>query len=305
MAEAEGYVFIPWRSNRLSMLLKVTTLIFHRSLSPDRCSLTFPLLQPLLDVESRQPSRTVIIAHVSPHIQDATHSANTLSYAAPFRTGPPKLTGPGRYDPKDPRTWTHNQTRTWLQAEFTKKVKGVDKLEEPLNPENPVGLPVDLNIFCPAGTTALTYARMTTMDIVERCLLARVDADVEVVSQMAMDAAGRLFYLVMTAKARTRKAIMHSRKGLDEKAGGEAGMTFPKSGARRAAKVPGKFGKKIIDAVASFGEAGEKEVEKAVAKAEERGGGDVVQAEIDAINRLIAIYIREISRPESVELAAN
>ncbi|KAK7048332.1 P-loop containing nucleoside triphosphate hydrolase protein [Favolaschia claudopus] len=51
MAAEDGFVHIPWRSNKLTMLLK-----------------------PIFDIESRQPSRAMIIAHVSPHIQDSVHS---------------------------------------------------------------------------------------------------------------------------------------------------------------------------------------------------------------------------------------
>ncbi|PBK73389.1 P-loop containing nucleoside triphosphate hydrolase protein [Armillaria solidipes] len=44
MAAEDGFVHIPWRSNKLTMLLK-----------------------PIFDVKSRQPSKAVIIAHVSTH----------------------------------------------------------------------------------------------------------------------------------------------------------------------------------------------------------------------------------------------
>ena len=74
--------------------------------------------QPIFDVESRQLSRAVVIAHVSPHIQDSVHSVSTLSYAAPFKTAPPKPRGPAPYDAADPRTWTHEHARAWFAENF-------------------------------------------------------------------------------------------------------------------------------------------------------------------------------------------
>ncbi|KAG7439613.1 uncharacterized protein BT62DRAFT_938840, partial [Guyanagaster necrorhizus] len=59
------------------------------------------LLKPIFDVESRQPSETVIIAHVSPHSWAIIRSTNTLSYATPFRTVPVKLRGLLAYDFED------------------------------------------------------------------------------------------------------------------------------------------------------------------------------------------------------------
>ena len=61
-ASKQAFVHIPWRANKLTLLLK-----------------------PLFDPENIQPSRTLIVAHASPHIQDAGHSVSTLGYAEPFR----------------------------------------------------------------------------------------------------------------------------------------------------------------------------------------------------------------------------
>ncbi len=101
MAHEDGFVHIPWRANKLTMLLKVCPLVLTS------VCLTEMSIKPVFDVESRQPSKTMIIAHVSPHLQDSTHSVSTLSYASPFNTSPPKPRGPAPYNPTDPRTWNH------------------------------------------------------------------------------------------------------------------------------------------------------------------------------------------------------
>ncbi|SJK96965.1 uncharacterized protein ARMOST_00214 [Armillaria ostoyae] len=106
MAAEDRFVHIPWRSNKLTMLLK-----------------------PIFDVESRQPSKAVIIAHVSPHIQDSIHSTNTLSYAIPFRTVPAKPRGPLAYDSEGPRTWDRAQTHAWLTNEFANHA-AAEKVQE-------------------------------------------------------------------------------------------------------------------------------------------------------------------------------
>ncbi|EGO26350.1 hypothetical protein SERLADRAFT_463324 [Serpula lacrymans var. lacrymans S7.9] len=220
MAQEDGFVHIPWRSNVLTMLLK-----------------------PIFDVESRQPSRTAIIAHVSPHIQDVVHSGNTLSYASPFKTAPPKPRGPAPYDKADPRTWNHEQTLEWLEEEFIKvtkakrnhdreeRVKGTKRSEKsqiPPEDDAVIILAVDLDKLCPVGMTAMQFGRLYTMEFVEQCLLAipavegptkdapkqrgRLEADA--VKYTAMKVIGRLFYLMLTAKTRTRNEIMKSRKKL-------------------------------------------------------------------------------------------
>lgn len=107
-------------------------------------------------MESRRQTKTMIIAHVSPHIQDTVHSTNTLSYAAPFKTAPPKLRGPAPYDPKDPRTWDHDQTVAWMKEEFSERA--------------PDGIPFDMNVLCPAGFTARHFGKMYTTQFIELCL---------------------------------------------------------------------------------------------------------------------------------------
>ncbi|GJE94690.1 kinesin motor domain-containing protein [Phanerochaete sordida] len=207
MATEEGFVHIPWRSNKLTMLLK-----------------------PIFDIESRQPSKTLIIAHVSPHIQDTVHSVNTLSYASPFKTSPPKPRGPAPYDAADPRTWDHEQTVAWLTQEFTKRQRARvvnahkvraekaakdGKKVKPLDDSAPVALVVDIEKLCPRGMTGKHYGQLYTVDFVQRTLeAARLDREytASVVKNMAAEVVGTLYYLILTAKTRKRRAVMQSRK---------------------------------------------------------------------------------------------
>lgn len=211
MATEEGFVHIPWRSNKLTMLLK-----------------------PIFDIESRQPSKTLIIAHVSPHIQDTVHSVNTLSYASPFKTAPPKPRGPAPYDAADPRTWNHEQTVAWLTQEFAKRqrariahaqkvrvekaAKAGTKAPLPYDPAAPVAPVVDVSRLCPPGMTARHFGQLYTTEFVQRVLAcARVDREFTagVVKNMAAEVGGALYYLILSAKTRTRRAVMQSRKVVD------------------------------------------------------------------------------------------
>jgi kinesin family protein 2/24 len=71
-------------------------------------------------MEETRPTKTLIFAHISPLICDASHSANTLSYAAPFRIIP-KRRQPAPFDAEDPRTWDNASTIKWLTVAFTKQ----------------------------------------------------------------------------------------------------------------------------------------------------------------------------------------
>ncbi|KAJ7671507.1 P-loop containing nucleoside triphosphate hydrolase protein [Mycena polygramma] len=177
---------------------------------------------PIFDVESRQPSKAVVIAHVSPHIQDSVHSPNTLSYAAPFMTVPPKPRGPAPYDEEDPRTWDHAQTMAWLTAQFTTALP------------SSADLGVDLSAVCPPGATAAHLGRLYTTDFVARCLAARtgVALSEERLTAVALDVVGTLFHMLMVAKNRTRRAVMESRTKLTD-----TSLHTPEATARRAAQV--------------------------------------------------------------------
>ncbi|PBK95319.1 P-loop containing nucleoside triphosphate hydrolase protein [Armillaria gallica] len=208
MAAEDGFVHIPWRSNKLTMLLK-----------------------PIFDVESRQPSKAVIIAHVSPHIQDSIHSTNTLSYATPFRTVPAKPRGPLAYDSEDPRTWDRAQTHAWLTSEFAKHTVAEKVQEEKadfaanalasLNERLDLGL--DIDKVCPEGYTARNLGALYTTEFVERCLAARTErtGDMGILKNRAAEVIGQLFYLIMSAKTRTRTQIMKTRKKVKMQAYGK------------------------------------------------------------------------------------
>ncbi|KAJ7760973.1 P-loop containing nucleoside triphosphate hydrolase protein [Mycena metata] len=214
MAAEDGFVHIPWRANKLTMLLK-----------------------PIFDIESRQPSKAMIIAHVSPHIQDTIHSTNTLSYAAPFKTAPPKPRGPVPYDAQDPRTWDHARTVEWLTAQFTKRAlksrqaawsvrskhaalagKTLKPLPD-LAPEQQqqLDLGVDVSKICPPGSTGKNLGMLYTPQFVQRCLEAKVGGALtqDEVKGTAVEIIGNLFYLILTAKTRKRNEIMKSRRKLD------------------------------------------------------------------------------------------
>ncbi|KAF7322225.1 Kinesin-like protein [Mycena kentingensis (nom. inval.)] len=210
MAAEDGFVHIPWRANKLTMLLK-----------------------PIFDIESRQPSKAMIIAHVSPHIQDTVHSTNTLSYAAPFLTIVPRPRGEAPYDREDPRTWDHERTVEWLREQFGKlarkarlaewKVKAraaelAGKRLKPLEDDPDLDIGVDVLKICPPGSTAKNLGVLYTPQFVELVLGARTEGGrtrQDELKMRAVDVIGNLFYLILTAKTRKRTEIMKSRKKLE------------------------------------------------------------------------------------------
>ncbi|KAI0821443.1 P-loop containing nucleoside triphosphate hydrolase protein [Irpex lacteus] len=223
MAKEDGFVHIPWRANKLTMLLK-----------------------PVFDVESRQPSKTMIIAHVSPHLQDSTHSVSTLSYASPFKTSPPKPRGPAPYNPTDPRTWNHEQTLKWLTEEFASraltrrehqhKVKEAEACRSgqsvpSLDPHDPLELAVDVEKLCPKGMTAKHFGAMYTTQFVQRCLeCSNMGGDMtpEVVKITSAEVMGSLSFLILRAKTKARTTIMRTRKHVALDIYGESPMgTIP------------------------------------------------------------------------------
>ncbi|EIN08038.1 P-loop containing nucleoside triphosphate hydrolase protein [Punctularia strigosozonata HHB-11173 SS5] len=203
MAAEDGFVHIPWRMNKLTMLLK-----------------------PIFDIESRQLSKAIVIAHVSPHIQDSVHSTSTLGYAAPFKTSPPKRRGPAPYDSVDPRTWNHEQTIAWFKREFAEKMveqKGTGARGQEI---------VDIDVLCPGDMTARHFGKMTTPEFVARCLQAvkptvrtvdsgqATDGDAvwtaDALKELAATVVGSLFYLLLSAKTKKRNQVMRTRKGVGD-----------------------------------------------------------------------------------------
>jgi kinesin family protein 2/24 len=157
-----------------------------------------------------------------------TDSANTLSYAAPFMTVLPKPRGPAPYHSEDPRTWDHAHTIAWLTAEFTAALR--------LPPFDPIpadlDLGVDVSAVCPPGATAANLGRLYTTEFVARCLAARTEAlTEEKLTEVALDVVGTLFYMLVIAKNRTRKAIMESRTKV-----ADTSLHSAEATARRAAR---------------------------------------------------------------------
>ncbi|ELU42053.1 diatom spindle kinesin 1 [Rhizoctonia solani AG-1 IA] len=74
--------------------------------------------KPVFDVEATRHSRTVIIAHVSPHLADASHSSNTLTYIAPFRVTATSQSAAS--STTSPATWSNEAFRTWVTKTSSK-----------------------------------------------------------------------------------------------------------------------------------------------------------------------------------------
>ncbi|KAJ6507403.1 P-loop containing nucleoside triphosphate hydrolase protein [Mycena vitilis] len=272
MAAEDGFVHVPWRANKLTMLLK-----------------------PIFDIESRQPSKAMIIAHVSPHIQDTVHSTNTLSYAAPFKTALPKPRGPAPYDAADPRTWDHDKTVEWLTTQFTKramksreagwqvKAKAAQlagKKLKPLAPPEPgqLDLGVDITTICPPGSTAKNLGTLYTPQFVQRCLEARRGEALTTdrLKNTSLEVIGNLFYLILTAKTKKRNEIMKSRKKLATDVYGEAPRRLNEWDAEEFLEAQIFYGtdwqKLILAAQAKFNEGGGEWADWQVAYSETEAG---------------------------------
>ncbi|KDN43818.1 hypothetical protein RSAG8_05811, partial [Rhizoctonia solani AG-8 WAC10335] len=74
-----GFQHIPYRGSKLTLALK-----------------------PVFDVEATRHSKTVIVAHVSPHLADASHSNSTTS------------------SEKSPATWSNEDFRSWVAKTSSK-----------------------------------------------------------------------------------------------------------------------------------------------------------------------------------------
>ncbi|KAJ7162247.1 P-loop containing nucleoside triphosphate hydrolase protein [Mycena filopes] len=294
MAAEDGFVHIPWRANKLTMLLK-----------------------PIFDIESRQPSKAMIIAHVSPHIQDTIHSTNTLSYAAPFKTAPPKPRGPAPYDAHDPRTWDHNKTVEWLTAQFTKRAMKSRQAEwnvkskhaaiagkklAPLAEPEPgqLDLGVDVLTICPPGSTAKNLGMLYTPQFVQRCLEAQVGKAFtqEQLKGAAVDIIGSLFYLILTAKTRKRNEIMKSRRKL---------VTEDVYGVAPRASDPQYDDEEFLEAQIYYSTDWQKIVIAAYNKCKEEGGdwnGKVYGETTDAMMEKFRAHKAAIIEAEKVEADA-
>ncbi|KAG8732925.1 hypothetical protein FRC11_010064 [Ceratobasidium sp. 423] len=83
-----GFQHIPYRSSKLTLALK-----------------------PVFDVEATRHCKTVVIAHVSPHLADSSHSNNTLTYVSPFRVT--TVSQPTNSE-ESPATWSNEDFRAWV-----------------------------------------------------------------------------------------------------------------------------------------------------------------------------------------------
>ncbi|KAF8580953.1 P-loop containing nucleoside triphosphate hydrolase protein [Ramaria rubella] len=217
----DGFVHIPYRSSRLTWVLK-----------------------PIFDMEETRITKTLVIAHVSPHIQDVSHSVNTLSYAAPFRILPPRRP-PASYDSEDPRTWDHDTTIKWLGGAFRKQQQARREAEWELQrtqaqarkqrllsfsplPQNRDCL-VDLIKFCPRPHGGTYLARMYGAEWVQMCLQNRNPALlngyneevlVEAIKADSLNVYLSLNQMLVYARTRTRKAVMNSRRATERSSEG-------------------------------------------------------------------------------------
>lgn len=178
------------------------------------------------------------MAHVSPHIQDSSHSVNTLSYTAPFRILPPRRP-PASYDAKDPRTWDHAATIKWLENSFrkayetrrradykTQKAKEAGKRLKPLPPASlDRSCIVQLETFCPPPFGGVFLAKMYGAEWVQKCLDARNEdmfsgaKDKDGFMRALKDDALALYVdfsqMLSYARTKSRSAVLKSRKVID------------------------------------------------------------------------------------------
>ncbi|CAE6443937.1 unnamed protein product [Rhizoctonia solani] len=89
-----GFQHIPYRSSKLTLALK-----------------------PVFDVEATRHAKMVIIAHVSPHLVDASHSNNTLTYVSPFRV---TTTSQSTSPETSPGAWSNDDFRVWVARTSSK-----------------------------------------------------------------------------------------------------------------------------------------------------------------------------------------
>lgn len=171
-------------------------------------------------------SKTIVIAHVSPHLQDTAHSVSTLQYAAPFKTTIPKRsTKPLVYDATDPRTWDNAQTVEWLSKQFDNHPRVlINRREWEAKNSTPFPPLVDFVKLLPPPKSAKNLSRIYANEWVEACLQAQnIGPDtkqnkrqIDEFKQIVLTVYGKFNYLLLTARLRTRKEIMKTRKVLTE-----------------------------------------------------------------------------------------
>lgn len=165
----------------------------------------------------------MIIAHTSPHIQDSVHSVSTLNYAAPFKTSPPKRSSaPLPYDPSDPRTWNHQQSKEWIESEIKKRSAPARSEGQKTSEDTPdVQSVFDVDQILPESMTARAISRIYANEWVERCLKARKEDasnpfSTEDLKMIAVQVYGQFNYLLLTARLKSRNAVIKSRKKVED-----------------------------------------------------------------------------------------
>lgn len=170
-----------------------------------------------------------MIAHVSPHLQDAAHTVNTLSYAAPFKVAIPPPKKALRYDDTDPRTWNNEQLIKWFTIQVTNLArqdskKGSDSGSNPTSrsPSPTTKMTIDPIKMFPPPTTGKQATRLYCGEWVAQCLASTTlptplsPGDEKVVTTHALDVYSSFGYLWATARTRTRKAVLSRRNQDDE-----------------------------------------------------------------------------------------
>jgi kinesin family protein 2/24 len=87
---------------------------------PYRRSKLTLLMKDVFDISCQRMCSTVVVACVSPNVNDAAHTLNTLTYAAPLRVAISlkKDSKALPVDPKDPVLWSHDVACDWLHAQI-------------------------------------------------------------------------------------------------------------------------------------------------------------------------------------------
>jgi len=154
---SKQHVHVNYRASRLTLLLKESFELKH----------------------AKRPVKMVVLACVSPRLQDASHSHNTLRYAVPIKVALRK-SQVTKADPRDPGNWDHDKLVEWIM-----KTSG--------------GL-IDPAVLCPTESGA-QLVRMPEGEFLRRCLLCT-----GVTEKRAKEYYLKLWGKVADSRARRHKA---------------------------------------------------------------------------------------------------